>query len=172
MTCTHVLGLIDAGPFADYPPAHLEAAWRHARQCATCGPALEAATALTAGLAALPQLAPPPDLSAIVMARIGQIVPIDHAPAVAVTPEIQAPAGTHDWSAWATVGGLAAGLAMVLWTLVADEAPMDVTWPRVRWSAAGLIATPSTATAALGLATGLVLYVVGLFSSIRKRRRP
>jgi hypothetical protein len=38
MTCAHVLGLIDAAPVADYPRAHLDAAWQHARECATCGP--------------------------------------------------------------------------------------------------------------------------------------
>ena len=59
MTCAHVLGLIDSSPFGDYPRAHLDAAWRHARQCATCGPALAAATALTADLTALLQPAPP-----------------------------------------------------------------------------------------------------------------
>ena len=48
----------------------------HARQCATCGPALEAAAALTADLAALPQPAPPPDLAAVVLARIAQIEPV------------------------------------------------------------------------------------------------
>ena len=39
MTCAHVLGLIDAGSFAGLSAAHLDAAWQHARQCATCGPA-------------------------------------------------------------------------------------------------------------------------------------
>ncbi len=31
MTCAHVLGLIDAAPFANYPAGHLDAAWDHAR---------------------------------------------------------------------------------------------------------------------------------------------
>lgn len=59
MTCSQVLGLIDAGPFADYPPAHVDAAWQHARHCPTCGPALKTATALTAELGALPEPTPP-----------------------------------------------------------------------------------------------------------------
>ena len=72
MTCAHVLGLIDAGPFADYPPAHLESAWQHARQCATCGPAMEAATSLTIDLAALPQVAASPELTTTIPARIAR----------------------------------------------------------------------------------------------------
>ena len=51
MTCAHVLDLIDASPLADYPSARLDAAWQHARHCATCGPALDAATALAGDLA-------------------------------------------------------------------------------------------------------------------------
>ena len=86
MTCTHVLGLIDAGPFADYPRAHLDAAWEHARQCATCGPALQAAAALTADLPALPQPAPPPDLAAAVLARIARIDRANPVPAAAAMP--------------------------------------------------------------------------------------
>ena len=73
MTCAHVLGLIDAGDFADYPREHLEEAWRHARQCATCGPALEMASRFTSGLAALPQPAPPRELLAGVLADIERI---------------------------------------------------------------------------------------------------
>jgi len=69
MTCAHVLGLIDAGPFADYPRAHLESAWRHARQCATCGPAMEAATSLTMDLSNLPQGAGSSELTTAILAH-------------------------------------------------------------------------------------------------------
>ena len=75
MTCAHVLGLIDAAPFANYPAGHLDAAWDHARACATCGPALNAAAALTAGLARLPQPEPPAHLAAAVLARIARLDP-------------------------------------------------------------------------------------------------
>ena len=50
MTCAHVLGIIDAGPFADCSPADLAAARAHAMQCATCGMALATADAMTSEL--------------------------------------------------------------------------------------------------------------------------
>jgi hypothetical protein len=137
MTCAHVLGLIDAGPFADYPRAHLDAAWQHARQCATCGPALEAATRLAMDLAALPQPAPPPDLAAAVIARIARIEP---------PPALQSSA--RDWSIWITaLGAFAACLALALWTPSGGGARIDIMW-------------------ALVLAAGLVLYAAGLFAPL------
>src|SRR6187402_2273976 len=63
MTCAHVLGLIDAEPFAAYPQEHLDAARAHARECPTCGPALEAASLMTAELRALPGPDAPEDLA-------------------------------------------------------------------------------------------------------------
>ena len=106
MTCAHVLGLVDAGPFAAYPQAHLDAAWEHARQCPTCGPALRASVRLTIDLAALPQPVPPPDLAAAVIARIARL---EEEPPVR--------ARVRDWSPLITVlGGLAAGVAIALST--------------------------------------------------------
>lgn len=172
MTCTHVLDLIDAGPFADYPRAHFDAAWQHAHQCATCGPALEAATAITADLAALPQPAPPPDLAGAVLARIAQIDHAHSAPAGAAMPETRARSSTRDWTAaWAAaLGGLAAGLAIVLSMPSSDRAPIQIASPRVGGMTAGLVARPSTTTEALVLAAGLVLYVVGLFAPLGGRK--
>lgn len=163
MTCAHVLGLIDAGPFADYPQAHLDAAWQHARQCATCGPALEAAAALSTALSALPQLAAPPDLAAAVLARIARGEAVQLAPAPSVTPE---------WSPWVTtLGGLGAGLAIVLSVLGGEVVPIAIT------SGFGgltgvLSAMPVTTTWAPALAVSLALYAAGLFSPVRGRRSP
>ena len=158
MTCAHVLGLIDAGPFADFPPAYLDAAWQHARQCATCRPALEAATALTADLGALPQAAPPPDLAAVVMARIARIEPEESAPAAADGSE---------WRGWAAaLGGLGAGAAIVLLTHLGERPLMGL-----RRLPAGLDAMPSTITGVLALAVGVVVYAAGLFASLGGRRR-
>ena len=170
MTCTHVLGLIDAGPFADYPRAHLDAAWQHARQCATCGPALEAAAALTADLAALPQPAPPPDLTAIVLARIARIEQADPAPAAAAMPEKAL--STRDRSAWASaLGGLAAGLAIVLSTAArrrgVDRHRVAQDQRDHRWSGRDVLDDHG----ALVLAAGLVLYVAGLFAPLGGRSR-
>jgi hypothetical protein len=147
MTCTHVLGLIDAGPFADYPRAHMDAAIRHARQCATCGPALETATILTAGLAALPQIAAPPNLAGVVLARVAR------SDAAESVPDAAERFALRDRSSWATtLGGLAAGLAIVL------GMP----------AAAGVLPIPSPTVAALVLFAGLLLYVRGLFAPFGK----
>ena len=143
MTCAHVLGLIDAGPFADYPRAHLEAAWQHARQCATCGPALEAANRLATDLSCLAQPAPPPDLAAAVVARIARIE---------LEPEPARQSSARDWSAWVTAaGGLAAGLAIALSSQSGGAARVDVAWAPV-------------------LAAGLALYAAGLFAPLGGKR--
>jgi hypothetical protein len=168
MTCAHVLGLIDAGPLADYPRAHLDAAWQHARECATCGPALAAATALTTDLAALPQPAPSPDLAAAVLARIAQIEQAQ-APVAAAMPETRALSSARDWSPWATtLGSLAAGFVIVLSMAPGDGALIDIASPRVGGMTAGLLSMPST-TWALGLAASLGLYVAGLFAPLSRK---
>lgn len=171
MTCAHVLGLIDAGPFADYPRAHLDAAWQHARHCATCGPALEAATALTTDLAALPQPAPSPDLAAAALARIARMEQAHPAPVAAATSPTRVPSKTSDWSAWATaLGGLAVGLVMVV-SIGPGQRLIDVALPRVGGMTAGLVAMPSITSETLVLAAGLVLYAAGLFSPLSGRSR-
>lgn len=165
MTCTHVLGLIDAGPVADYPRAHLDAAWQHARQCPTCGPALEAATRLTAGLHALAQPAPPPDLARVVMARIARIEDKSASASVA-SPEARVGAGVADWSVRAAaVGALAAAMAIVT-SMTAGELPIYMLSPAVGGIASGMVAMPSSGACALVLAAGLVLYVAGLFGPL------
>ena len=172
MTCRHVLGLIDAGPFADYPRAHLDAAWQHARQCPTCGPAHEAATALTSDLASLPYPAPPRDLTAAVLARIGEIAPAETARAATTIPEATMPSVTRNWPAWATaLGGMSAGLAIVLWTPLGGVAPMDIAWLRLPGVIPNLAAIPWRTSAALILAGGLALYVTGLFAEVRRGQR-
>lgn len=142
MTCAHVLGLIDAGPFAGYPRAHLDAAWQHARECGTCGPALATAMALTTDLAALPQPAPPPDLAAAVLARVARIEQL-HA-----TSDAREAA---NWSPWATaLGTLVAAIAIVVSMQPGDGTPIPI---------------------ALIVPASLALYVVGLFAPLREKRR-
>ncbi len=170
MTCAHVLGLIDAGPFADYPRAHLDAAWQHAHACATCGPALKAAPALTTGLSALPQPAPSPELAAAVLARIAQT---EQAPArvAAAMPTTSPRSITREWSTSATaLGGLAAGLVIVLSMAAGEEARISIASPRVG-GMTGLVAMPSTTIDALVLGAGLLLYVAGLFAPLSVRSR-
>ncbi len=166
MTCPHVLGLIDAGPFADYPRAHVAAAWQHARQCPTCGPALEAASRLTADLQALAQPAPPPELASVVLARIARIDQDLAAPAAA-RPEARARASIGDWSVQAAaLGGLAAAVAIVMSMPPGGGLPAYIASPAVGGLTSGLVAMPSSGTYALILATGLMLYVAGLFAPL------
>jgi hypothetical protein len=157
MTCMHVLGLIDAGPFADYPRTHLDAAWEHARQCPTCGPALEAATTLAADLAALSQVTPPPDMTASILGRVARV---EHA-------QSAAPSRAHDWSFWPTIGALVVGLAIVL-SIV--PAPVHIASFRTGGITSGPVAMPSTNAEALALAAGLVLYAAGVFGVLGTRR--
>ncbi len=179
MTCRHVLGLIDAGPFADYPRAHLDAAWQHARQCPTCGPALAAGAALAADLATLPYPAPPPTLAATVRARIalneaGRPADARTATTGATSPSAPRAVGstTSAWPAWATaLGGLGAGITAVLTTPLDRAAAVDVPWFSPPWLTAGFAAMPPSNLLALVLVGGLGLYMAGLFGQLRRRRR-
>ena len=171
MTCAHVLGLIDAGPFADYPRAHLESAWQHGRQCTTCGPAMEAATSLTMDLAALPQVAASPELTAAILARIARAEQRQPAPVSATMPAIRPRFITRDWSAWATtLAGLAVGLVTILSVAHGGGVAMNIVSPRVGGMTGLLVAMPSTTTDALVLVSGLVLYAAGLFAPLRELR--
>ena len=153
MTCAHVLGLIDAGPFADYPRAHLDAAWQHARQCATCGSALQAATVLTADLAALPQPAVPPDLTAAVLTRLAQTDHARSAGVAATMRQTDVSSSADGWPAWATSLG-ALGVVIVVWIAADERAAMDIV---------------SQTTSAIVLAASLGLYIAGLFAPLAGR---
>ena len=146
MTCAHVLGLIDAGPFADYPYDHLEAVRRHARGCPTCGPALKAAGLLAADLAALPHAVPPPHLEAVVLARIARA---DRRPAAtsAAAPEGRS---AFRWMGATVAGSLAAGFGIHGMTI-------------------GQSAAPLAAVSMVAFAAGLALYLLGLFAPVRDR---
>ena len=171
MTCAHVLGLIDAGPFADYPAPHLEAAWQHARQCATCGRALRMATALPADLAALEQPVPPTHMTAIILARVAQLdepQPADVGTAVSATRPSSSP---HDRSAWAVaLGALSVGVVIVVSLLPSEAVRINMAAPAVGMKT-GLIAMSSTPRDALGVAAGLMLYAAGLFGPLSGRSR-
>lgn len=172
MTCAHVLGLIDAGPFADYPRAHLESAWQHAHQCATCGPAMEAATSLTIDLAALPQVAASPELTTAILARIARTEQGPPAPVSATMPAIKPRSITRDWWAWATtLAGLAVGLVTIQSMAPGGGAAIDIVSPKLGGMAGPLLAMPSTTTYALVLVGGLVLYAAGLFAPLSGRSR-
>ena len=163
MTCSHVLGLIDVGPFADYPRAHLDAAWEHARHCATCGAALAASETLTRALKALPQLTTSRDLTGGVLARIAALeMPLPEGamvPAAARTDE----AGSDSWE-WATdVAAIAATIAAA--ALISSGAipiPESASGDGLMGS---LIDVPPIANGTLALAACLALYSFGLFAA-------
>ena len=166
MTCAHVLGLIDAGPFADYPAAHLEAAWDHARHCATCGSALEAATALTTNLASLPHPAPPPHLATAVMARIARLGA--HAPSrAAEQPRIARASGLNRWQdRTAVCAGLAAGCLIALSIALGEGPAIDLTSPRIG-GMSGSLGMQAISTSGVMLVVSLVLYLIALFVPLR-----
>jgi hypothetical protein len=170
MTCPHVLGLIDAGPFADYPSAHLAAAWEHARHCATCGPALQAAKAISVDLTALPQPAPPPELAASVMARIARIHQPTAADAAAPIRETADGASTRYSWAWApALGVLSAAFAIVLLFKSGDAARAGLWSARTPSLTAGVLTMPELTSGTLALVACLLVYAVALFAPVGRR---
>ena len=171
MTCAHVLGLIDAGPFADYSSAHRAAAWAHARHCATCGPALQASKAMTVDLTALPQPAPPPELAASVMARIARIPQpmTSHAGALELeTPRVAKPRDSWAWAPAASV--LSATLAIVL-LFQSGDAARDGLWSaRTPSLTAGVLAMPELTGETFALVACLLVYAAALFAPLERRR--
>jgi hypothetical protein len=156
MTCTHVLGLIDAGPFADYPRVHFDAAWKHARQCATCGPALAASLALGESLASLPHPAPTNGMTSSVLARIERIEQARPAADIAPTSGPVMVSSLRDWQVWAMAfGGVAAALAQA----------------KGVGTTIGHLSMPATIMWAIPLTVGLALYAAGLFAPLHRRSR-
>jgi hypothetical protein len=165
MTCRHVLGLIDAGPFADYPAAHLDAAWTHAAHCQTCGPALRASRALTDRLRGLAQPPAPSNTATTVMARIARL----ETPAVsedAPLPSAESRPVRVGWNGWVSVACLTAGMLVVAATAGARGIG-QVTWS-LHPGMEDLVAVSSVTTVAVTL--GLVSYLVGLMMPLWKRR--
>ena len=162
MTCRHVLDLIDAGPCADYPPAHLEAAWRHAQGCPTCGPALEVSTVIARKLADLSSAAPPAHFAASVAARFARLdTPHFVTPAAGRVRRAQP---VERWPPVGAVAAVVAAVALVTWL------PMGIWTTRgfgalwAGWMDAPLI-QPASSGELLALAVGIVLFVAGLFGT-------
>src|SRR5688572_928031 len=160
MTCTHVIGLIDAGPFVDYPRDHWDAARLHARQCATCGPALAAADAVTSRLRMLPNPAPARDLTADVLARVATLEEARRAvPAIAA---VTVPATSR--ALWVPAAATALAAAAVATSIASG----DVSLFRVKPFSGGGLDMPPTAAGMLQLVTGLALYAFGLLLPLHR----
>ena len=167
MNCAHVLGLIDAGPFADYPPAHRDAARRHAIGCPTCGPALLASETIDMGLAAMPQPAAPRDLAAGVMARIARMD--ERATESVSARDVARSASLRSYPAFAAVS---AGTALAIGVL--SSGGIDLQSFAFARTSMGLVMMPATIAGAMGLAGSLGLYALGLFLplAVREDFRP
>jgi hypothetical protein len=173
MTCTHVLGVIDAGPFVDVPRAQREAALAHARQCQACRVALEASVLLSVDLAALPEPAAPPELAASILRRIEGV---SRARAVAEAERTaerpRSLSGLRDWPAWSTAfGGSVAGLSVVLSMPRVHDALAE--WPQTADSrvVANLLEQGPGIVGGVVLVAGLLLFAVGLLAPLGDRNR-
>ncbi len=160
MNCSQALDVIDAAPFVDVPPARLEAAWHHARECPACGAARSAADEIVTGLVGLPQPAAPPDLSTVVMARIARTEP-------AAARLQTVPRRLESWPAWVTIAGIVAIVAATMPGCGPAGVATLVT-PFPSWS--GGLALPSGVGGLVSLVAGLALYVSGLFAPVWRRR--
>lgn len=158
MTCEHVLDLIDAGPFARYPREHLEAAWAHARACASCGAARDASLRVASALSAMPPVDAPPHLAAGILARIERIE--------TALPVIERAEAT--WRVWAgALGAVMASCGLAL-SLPPDATALMVLTPRAGGFAEGVAAMPlAGADAAVVLVAGLLLFVAGMLAPPR-----
>ena len=174
MTCLHVLGLIDAGPFVDFSRAQMEAALAHARECQTCRLALEASEALAGDLAALPQPPAPPGLTASILAGIETV---DRARAAAEAERTaerpRSLSGLRDWTAWATAfGGSVAGLSLVLSMPRVHDALAE--WLQTADSrvVANLLEQGPGIVGGVVLMAGLLLFAAGLLAPVSDEGRP
>jgi hypothetical protein len=164
MTCAHVLGLIDAG-LAGHPRGHDAAARRHALTCDACARAIAAAGQVRAGLTEWPEVAPPPDLAAVVMARIARAEEARQGDSPAVGRGAVAV-----WAPGATVlGGLAACVALSLSAAAGGMALIRVVGTGLGGSEGGGASWPATLPQGVLLAVGLALYAVGLFAPVGRQ---
>jgi hypothetical protein len=168
MKCAQALGLIDMGSVAEIPREQHEIARRHARSCATCGPALQTSDALTASLAALPRLAPD-DLTGAVLARIARI---EAPPAVSASASIAATDISPARVPASATLCVAAALAATLIIGSGEPVPMmDAMSIRIARTPGGLVPMPATLVGTIGLTVSLALYAVGLFAPLGSERR-
>jgi hypothetical protein len=117
---------------------------------------------LTTDLRALPLPAPPPDLTAVVLARIAQL---EDRKTDAVIPA--AAARRPDWSMWISLGGLVAGLLIAV--LNSPSASPILSFGR-GGAMGGLADVSSAPLATVSLLAGFAIYLASLFLPVRERR--
>jgi hypothetical protein len=168
MTCAHVLGLIDAGPFVLSRATELEAAWRHAEGCPTCRHARAVIGTLEAGLSAWPSTELSRDLAPGVMAGIEAL---DRRRAEARTLEDagESRAREHQWSPIAiATGALAAGVAVS--SIGEGQSSSLAVTERLGHIATNALASPANFGGLLAMFAGLLLYAAGLFAPLKSGR--
>jgi hypothetical protein len=161
MTCNHVIGLIDAGPFVDYSHDHGEAARVHARQCPTCGPALTASEAVTTSLRMLPHPALPRDFTADVLARAAAVEQARRE----VRATVSVPVASR--SPWVPASATVLAAAAIAVSLASADVPLF----RVAPFSGGGLGLPSTGAGMFLLLAGLALYAFGLLVPLRSHPR-
>jgi hypothetical protein len=164
LNCSHVLGLVDAGPLADFPREHRDAARRHALSCPTCGAALLASETIDTALAALPQPAVPRDLAAGILARIARI----DEPAPASVRAASA-SRVSSFRGYPSLAAVAAGAVLAIGVLASGPSPIEVQSLGFARTSMGLVVMPVTIAGAMGVAGGLALYALGLFMPLAVR---
>lgn len=160
MNCRHVMGLIDAGSFVDYPRDHQDAARAHARQCPTCGPALEAAEALSIRLRMIPTPALPHDLTKDILARAAAVDQARRAAPMRATVGHSAASR----ALWVPASVTALTAAAVVSFLTSTDMPLLRVMPF-----SGL-EMPSTGGGMFQLLAGLALYAFSLLVPVRRGR--
>ena len=163
----HIRALIDALPLAELTLPQLDAAERHARDCTPCSDALAAAKDLDSQLNRLAEPSLPAGFAAAVLLRAAHL---DEERAAASREASPAPAAkaNSDRFTWAAVlAGLAIALGTQMYGFFAGEATFRLTSSLVKADGTGLIEMPQAEPAVAVLAAGLLLYLAGMFASVR-----
>jgi len=151
MNCEQALALIDVRGLRELTSKQLAELERHAHECETCGPALDAARALETRLRRLSEPRPPEGMAAAVLARVSDADSRTEA------------ARPGDAGAWAA---LAAGLALAVgahaYRLWVGEAMVPLSSSLLWTWIEDLRSLPSPSPAVVAFVAGVVLSVAGL----------
>ena len=145
--------MIDAAELVQFPAIHVDAAFAHARTCATCGPASDAAARIPRAFQTL-EFRATPDLTRRVMDRIAAVPA-----AAAQADEHAALESPVNWAPGVNAVGLAATGLAVAWPIVSG-----VTGSTLSLGDGVQLPTPS-ATATLVTVLSLTVYVLTLFAA-------
>ena len=161
MSCIHVLSLIDRLPTREWRSGEFERVERHLCDCARCRSVFVAARELESQLTRLP--APParPELSANIASRASALYEERRSRSNDVKPAAPIPA---DRRAWATMLlGAANGVGAQIYGLVTGAWSFEWISPFFGGSTGRVLELLQLGPSVYFLATGLLLYLAGLF---------